>query len=265
MKEVKTFFDGTRAKKLEELKKEKERVKKFQSAGSKIIFVNKLLLDAQKKVEKEKNKDKSLIDDKKQINISEENKKKDIFTEKNKGVFEEVKKQKEKETIIDLNQPKFKKLEKFISGKLFIKYLSKSYIIKTIFKDILSFCSNNFHWLCYLVMIINHMMTSSLITLLYPLSIFCYALLEYPRPKKSYWTFCLVYTVILLGLKFLIHLQLFKYIKISDKYMNEYMTELYRKKIGFKTFESSFSTDFFKYILYDALVVIFILINGEIL
>jgi hypothetical protein len=108
-------------------------------------------------------------------------------------------------------------------------------------------------------------MTSSLITLLYPLSIFCYALLEYPRPKKSYWTFCLVYTVILLGLKFLIHLQLFKYIKISDKYMNEYMTELYRKKIGFKTFESSFSTDFFKYILYDALVVIFILINDYLL
>ena len=269
MKEVKTFFDGTRAKKLEELKKEKEKKKKFQSAGNKIIFLNKLKEEMNKNKEKSEDNeeklisDKLILDDKKEENKKEENKKVDSF----KGVLEEVKKQqkKEKEKMIDLNEPKFKKLEKFISGKLFIKYLTKTYIIKSILVDILSFCLNNFHWPCYFVMILNHMMVSTLITLFYPLSIFCYALLEYPRPKKFYWTFCLIYTVILLGGKFVIHLEVFKYIKIHGESLADHLKTLDNYKIGFKIYDSSFSTDFFEYIFYDALVLIFLLINNYLL
>jgi len=105
------------------------------------------------------------------------------------------------------------------------------------------------------------MMSSSLLTLFYPLSIFCYAILEYPRPTKTYWTICLVYTVILLSAKFVIHLEVFK--EIED--FGVFITDLYNYKIGLRIFESSFSKDFFQYILYDALVLIFLLINDYLL
>ena len=248
MKEVKTFFDGTRAKKLLELKKDREKKKIFQNTGKKLIFLNKLKKDMKNQDEPE--------------NLAIIKKRADTFKIKNKGVLDEVKKQKKKdeEKMIDLNQPKFKKLEKFISGKLFIKYLSKSYIIKSILKNILSFCSNNFHWLCYLMMIINHMMSASLLTILYPISIFCYAILEYPRPKKSYWKFCLIYTVLLLSIKFIINLKIFK-----NSSFEEYLNDLYNYRIGFKIHESNFSPEFFMYILYDALVLIFLLINDYLL
>ena len=264
MKEVKTFFDGTRAKKLEELKKEREKKKKFQSAGNKIIFINKL------KEQMENNKKLNEDGESKLISnrlTSDDNKKEDKKLDGFKGVLEEVKKQqkKEKETMIDLNEPKFKKLEKFISGKLFVKYLTKTYIIKSILIDILSFCLNNFHWPCYLIMILNHMMVSTFLTLYYPLSIFCYAILEYPRPKKSYWTFTLIYTVILLGGKFVIHLGVFKYVKVKGESLAEHLRILDHYKLGFKIYDSSFSTDFFEYIFYDALVLIFLLINNYLL
>ena len=258
MKAVKKYFDGTRAKELLEKRKEKEKKKKFKDAGKKIIMLNRL----RDEIEKNKKEKEVKLEDRLESGKTRD-KRFDTFTVKNKGVLEEVKKQqkKEQEIIIDLTQPKFVKLEKFISGKLFIKYLSKSYIIKSILKDILSFCSNNFHWLCYLMMIINHMMSSSLLTLFYPLSIFCYAILEYPRPAKTYWTICLVYTVILLGAKFVIHLEVFKDIEDFKKFI----TDLYNYKIGLRICESSFSKDFFTYILYDALVLIFLLINDYLL
>ena len=169
--------------------------------------------------------------------------------------------EKEREKVIDLEQPKFQKLEKFVTSKLFIKYLSKSYIIKSIINNIISFFLNNFHWLCYLMMSINHMLSSSMLTLFYPLSIFCYALLEYPRPPKGYWTLCLIYTLVLLGAKFVIHLEVFK--ESSD--FQEMITYFYNYKLGLKLYDTNFSGAFFKYILSDALVLIFLLINEYLL
>jgi hypothetical protein len=43
------------------------------------------------------------------------------------------------------------------------------------------------------------------------------------------------------------------------------LTDLYNYKVGFKIYESNFSSDFFTYILYDALVLIFLLINDYLL
>ena len=265
MNEVKTFFDGSRAKKLQELKKEKEKKKKFQKAGDKIIQINRLMKSINNKnINRETT---SSINDKIEFREGDKNIKKDEFKVKNIGVLDEVKRQqkKEEEKRIDLNQPKFKSLENLLSGKLFVKYLSKSYIIKSIVLDILSSFSNNFHWLCYFVMILDHMMTSTLLTMFYPLSIFCYALLEYPRPKKIYWTICLLYTVILLGGKFTIHLEFFKYIPSKEQPLTYYLNYLHLYKIGFKIYNSSFSKEFLEYVIYDALVLIFLLINDYLL
>jgi hypothetical protein len=81
MKEVKTYFDGTRAKKLIELKKEREKKKVFQNAGKRLILLNKL--------KKKMNNDDDQFD-----NLDVIKKRTDTFKIKNRGVFDQVRKQK---------------------------------------------------------------------------------------------------------------------------------------------------------------------------
>ena len=92
--------------------------------------------------------------------------------------------------------------------KLFKRYLKTGYLLEHILIHIQAIFINNFTWVCYFFMILDHMKSSSIITLIYPLSIFCYALLEYPRPKKNYWIACLIYTMIIMFIKFIIHLNI---------------------------------------------------------
>ena len=56
-------------------------------------------------------------------------------------------------------------------------------------------------------MILNHIMSASLSTLFYPISIICFALIEYPRPSRFYWSVCLYYTVFLMLIKLVIQMK----------------------------------------------------------
>ena len=256
MKEVVHYLDGTREKKLKEKKKkeakEAKEKKSKEKKKNKKMKKNKVK-DNDKNKEEEKKKDNN--NNNEEINKEEEKKEGEINNEN----IEE--KEKNKEIIINLEEPKFKQFENLLTSKLFVKYLKKTYIIKCIFSELFSYFLNNFHWLCYLIMLINHIISASLLTLFYPLTIFCYALLEYPRPKKFYWRMILLYTVILLVIKFIIQIELLR----SNKSFNDFITILDNYKIGLKIYESNFSSEFLIYILLDALVLIFLLINDYLL
>ena len=250
--EVKKYFDGTREKELKELKKKNEKKEKrenFRKHVRKVILSNNIKKLSNKNLKKNITKEKLALKEK-------ENKK-------------EMKEKDNTKSKIDLNQPKFKDLEELTTNELFVKYLKTTYIIKCILLDILSFCSNQFHWLCYIMMIIDHMSCPTLLSLFYPLSIFLYAILEYPRPKKTYWNLCLLYTVILISLKFIIQLQLFvKIFEDKSKKENSYISfieKLEHYKLGPIFFNSTFSLPFFEYIAYDSLVIIFLLLNNYLL
>lgn len=47
---------------------------------------------------------------------------------------------------------------------------------------------------CYLVIIINHMVSASCVTLVLPITIFLWAMLSVPRPSKRYWMTAIIYT-----------------------------------------------------------------------
>jgi hypothetical protein len=162
---------------------------------------------------------------------------------------------------INIRAPKYADIRKLSTNQKLIEQLKKSAIISSIFKDILSFISDKFHWLCYFIMILDHIMSYSLISLFYPISIFCFAIMEYPRPKKSYWSICFIYTIVSIVLKFIIQLDIWELIPDYDKKFQVF--ENYR--IGLKLCESTFSKEFIIYILFDALVLIFLLINNYLL
>ena len=55
--------------------------------------------------------------------------------------------------------------------------------------------------LCFGVMIIVFIADTNLINSVYPISIFLYAALDYPKSSKFYWNMILGYTVICIGLR----------------------------------------------------------------
>ena len=173
-----------------------------------------------------------------------------------------------KDNTVSLNKEKFIEIERFTVTELFTKYLKTLYLFKLMSFDLLSLIYKNFSWLCYLIMIVNHMRTSSLISLFYPLSIFCYAIFEYPRPPKRYWNICLTYAIITLAIKFIVQLFVNKDIinKIKENNtFNNIIDNLKQYKVGLIRTESTFSYEFFNYIFYDSLVIIFILFNDYLL
>ena len=181
-----------------------------------------------------------------------------LKTEKEK----EEKSRREKE--LEIKRKKIGHIEELFETKLFKKYLTTSYQLKHIFNFIQSFFINNFTWVCYFFMILDHMINGSVITLVYPISIFCYALLEYPRPKNFYWMGCLTYTMIILFIKFIIQLKIIL-VFISEETYDKLIMNLHNNRIGFKYYYSIFSTDFLKYIILDLLIVFTISINRQLL
>ena len=178
---------------------------------------------------------------------------------------EKEKEQREKEE--KEHELKIKKLgyiEELFETKLFKRYLKTGYLIEHILLYIQALFINNFTWVCYFFMILSHMMSSSLITLIYPLSIFCYALLEYPRPRKNYWMGCLIYTMIIMFIKFIIQLKLV-HIFITEETYTKIIEQIYYYRIGFRYYSSMFSVDFFKYIIFDILVILTVCVNRNLL
>ncbi len=47
---------------------------------------------------------------------------------------------------------------------------------------------------CFLVIILNHMISASMVTLVLPILIFLWAMLSVPRPSKRFWMTAIVYT-----------------------------------------------------------------------
>lgn len=48
--------------------------------------------------------------------------------------------------------------------------------------------------LCYFVIILNHMVSASILTLVLPILIFLWAMLSIPRPTKFFWMTAIIYT-----------------------------------------------------------------------
>lgn len=52
--------------------------------------------------------------------------------------------------------------------------------------------------LCYFAMIVNTLMSASILSIVYPLSVFFWGMLSVPRPTKFYWVATITYTEVCL-------------------------------------------------------------------
>ena len=59
---------------------------------------------------------------------------------------------------------------------------------------------SNSEVVCYFAMILNHLVTASILTMFYPISVFLWAMLSVPRPTKAYWVTIITYTEVKLSI-----------------------------------------------------------------
>ena len=63
--------------------------------------------------------------------------------------------------------------------------------------------------LVFICFIINHLVNGSLLSLVYPVSVFLFALIENPIPMKIYWKTMILYTFVQIAVKFIYQLPVF--------------------------------------------------------
>jgi len=124
-------------------------------------------------------------------------------------------------------------------------------LLETLFQVIISNTASLIYGCCIMSMYQN----AGLIGLVYPFSIFGYALLEETRPRKEFWRFLGVYTTGLLIFKFILNLSIMQGILDSDgfKKVNGYA------KLGIYTFDNM--DDIFHYMLPEILIMALIILN----
>ena len=88
----------------------------------------------------------------------------------------------------------------------FTRYGSMSLkLVETFFYILISNSQN----MIYLSMILSMYCNAGLISIVYPILVFGYAMMEETRPRKEFWTNIRAYTQFLLVLKFLANLSIF--------------------------------------------------------
>ncbi len=83
-----------------------------------------------------------------------------------------------------------------------MEYIQTSNLIKQLGVPFIQILASNTHNFAYLWMILSMFINPSILTLVYPLSLFGYALLEETRPGRKFWNYMTYYTLALLLLKF---------------------------------------------------------------
>ncbi|CAG9310076.1 PIEZO2_1 [Blepharisma stoltei] len=117
--------------------------------------------------------------------------------------------------------------------------------------------ASNTQALVYLFFFVNHIIYASMESVALPIFTIGYSMLEYPRPPAKYFRFMLLYTETVFFIKFSLQLDIWNYIFANGILANYHDT----LKTGFNLTKNTYSENLFNYILWDAMVMLFLLIH----
>jgi hypothetical protein len=118
---------------------------------------------------------------------------------------------------------------------------------------------SNFNYIIYSFMIIAMIQNGDTVNLVYPVSIFAYAIYEECRPSSQYWSFILLYTLIVIIFKFLF--QIFPLSSLMIQYEDgKYNNFLLSFRFGIETIDTK-TQSLLNAFCYNALVILFVIFH----
>ena len=159
----------------------------------------------------------------------------------------------------------YKDLKELIREDFFNNYCSRKRIILMLIKSIIRFIVEKFEYVTYFFMILNHLVNGSLISMFYPFFILLFGICQYPRPDNLFWKILLVYTALIILIKFIIQLNILEKNETIRIFLNDIENDNFVINLGFKKIDKEQISNFLSYIFLDFLVLILIIINQFIL
>ncbi|XP_062404521.1 piezo-type mechanosensitive ion channel component 1 isoform X1 [Sardina pilchardus] len=98
-------------------------------------------------------------------------------------------------------------------------YLSQNRLLKLLLA-LYNLLAANSELVCYLIIVLNNVVTASVISLVLPILIFLWAMLAVPRPSKRFWMTAIVYTEVMVMVKYLFQFGFFPWNSLYELQLN---------------------------------------------
>uniref|UniRef100_A0A8C7QZV4 Piezo type mechanosensitive ion channel component 1 (Er blood group) n=1 Tax=Oncorhynchus mykiss TaxID=8022 RepID=A0A8C7QZV4_ONCMY len=99
-------------------------------------------------------------------------------------------------------------------------YSSQNRLLKLQFA-LYNLLAANSELVCYFIIVLNNMVTASVISVVLPILIFLWAMLAVPRPTKKFWMTAIVYTEVMVVVKYLFQFGFFPWNSAYELTLNE--------------------------------------------
>jgi Piezo non-specific cation channel, R-Ras-binding domain len=118
--------------------------------------------------------------------------------------------------------------------------------------------ASNTEAIVYVCFFLDHWNYASLESIVFPLSVIGYSLIEYPRPPPKYFKHMLIYAEIIFFLKFCLQLEIWNMI-LGDSLLGNFHDPW---KIGLNIAKNTYSQTLFWYVFWDVVVMVALLLHN---
>ena len=161
----------------------------------------------------------------------------------------------------------YRDLKKLIRNDFFNTCCSRKKILLILIKSMGKFLFENNEYIIYFFLLLNHLINGNMLSLIYPIMVLIFGIIQYPRPSKLFWKILMVYTTLIIFLKFAIQLNILEMIDYTKDFMLHFeeSNEKYISSLGLKKISEHDFLLFMGYIIPDFIVLLLLIINQIIL